>query len=254
MIRTISRRVAHFFEPFLDVCAPRICAICERHPAQSVQPHDHRTSDGRAYGSDYLCNRCLDRLPIAPAPEFILDDLVQRFPGDDLAIDTVRSCFAARARDDKGLMGLIHLLKYGGIPHIGVDLGRILGDRGLVHPVDADLLVPVPVHAARRRERGYNQAERIASGITDVLGIPTVDDAVRRTRYRRSQTSLRGTSRESNVDGVFGPGPAAHQLRDRSVVLIDDVLTTGSTLNALAHCALDCGARTVHAMTVVRAT
>jgi ComF family protein len=256
MIGTISRRAKSFFEPFLDVCAPRICAVCESRPVERREtPRRDRDDDASGPVSDYVCAVCLDRLPLAPSPEHIHNELVSRFPGDALALASARSCFAARAHDEHGVMSLVHHLKYRGIPHVGVDLGRILAGHFAQDPtiMGAHLLIPVPVHPARRRERGYNQAERIAAGASEILGIAVHDHSVRRTRNRRSQTSLRGAQRMRNVEESFAPGLASELIRDRTVILIDDVLTTGSTLNALAHCVLECGARNVHAMTVIRA-
>ena len=117
----------------------------------------------------------------------------------------------------------------------------------------ADLAVPVPLHSRRRRARGYNQAADLAAH----LPLPSVG-ALRRTRYTPSQTGLPAGRRHRNVRGAFAParrGPfvdPAARVRGQVVVLVDDVSTTGATLEACARVLGDMGAREVRALTVAR--
>jgi ComF family protein len=113
--------------------------------------------------------------------------------------------------------------------------------------VDADVAVPVPLHRARQRARGFNQARALAVH----LGLP-VSDALIRTRPTESQADLPAERRHSNVRGAFAISRHA-DVEGRTVVLIDDVMTTGATLNACAAVLLDAGAAEVRALTAARA-
>jgi ComF family protein len=106
----------------------------------------------------------------------------------------------------------------------------------------------IPIHAARRRERGYNQAELIARGVADALGLPLLD-VMRRTRYTGTQTALSEQQRLVNLQNAF----IVHSpdlIRNARILLIDDVLTTGATLNTAAEALLMAGARRVDALTI----
>lgn len=132
---------------------------------------------------------------------------------------------------DSPIQSLIHALKYYHRPEIGEQLGRDFARH--LAPVDRleDLtgIVPVPIHPTRRRERGYNQAEHIAKGLSDVLGVPIYPNALRRTEFRGSQTKLTAEERLENVRKAFGVG--AGNFAGGHLLLVDDVLTTGATLD-----------------------
>ncbi len=134
----------------------------------------------------------------------------------------------------------IHKLKFSGIKHIGPFLGRQIAASADLAPTLAslDLLVPVPLHSARQRERGYNQAEQIAHGLADALTIPLDTGCVRRCRPTLQQARLQASERVANTEGAFESvrSPAGAPL---CIGLVDDVLTTGATLSACAA-ALDC--------------
>jgi ComF family protein len=111
----------------------------------------------------------------------------------------------------------------------------------------AEVAVPVPLHASRRRERGFNQAEDLARSI----GLPIVA-ALRRVRRTPPQADLPAGKRHGNVRGAFAPGSDCPSITGRIVVLIDDVSTTGATLDACARVLKDAGAREVRALTAAR--
>lgn len=133
-------------------------------------------------------------------------------------------------------------LKFRGARALGARLGRMLGDKILA---PFDVLVPVPLHPARLRERGYDQAAAIAGGIARACGATSLEDAIRRTRATPPQSRLDLQQRRRNVDGAFTLGPRAAKLRQMRVVLVDDVVTTGATIRACAQVLLEAGARSV---------
>ncbi len=115
-------------------------------------------------------------------------------------------------------------------------------------------IVPVPLSATRYRERGYNQAERLASGLGHELGLPVWADVLVRNRDTHSQVRLTPSERASNVSSAFvSPTAARTRLRGTHVLLVDDVITTAATLNACAQALADGGARIISCVTFGRA-
>jgi ComF family protein len=131
--------------------------------------------------------------------------------------------------------------------HLGLELARVVGP---MQPVDA--LTPVPLHRSRLRARGYNQSALLAAVVAETLNLPVVE-AVVRTRATAQQTRLSGPERTANVAGAFALSPG-FDLSGANVVLIDDVVTTSSTLNACAQVLTDNGAVMVRAATLARQT
>lgn len=145
------------------------------------------------------------------------------------------------------LRAIVHALKYDGRPTLARHLGARMRQAGAAVLSGADLVVAVPLHRSRERARGFNQARELGRH----LGIP-VADALVRTRRTPSQADLPAARRHANVRGAFAwrPGVA---VRGRTIVLVDDVSTTGATLNACAGPLLDAGAAEVRALTAARA-
>ena len=152
------------------------------------------------------------------------------------------------------LQAVIHALKYQHIPQVGVSLGEDLGRR-IMHTNDPpDVLIPVPLHPAKLREREYNQAEQIARGVMAITGARVITDTVFRTVNTRTQTELTALERRRNVAEAFRIGPTKDaRLMNASVMIIDDVLTTGATISELARLVRACGCSGVRAGTTALA-
>lgn len=115
-------------------------------------------------------------------------------------------------------------------------IGRFLGNSlATIVPWEVDMVVPVPLHPLRERERGYNQAGEIASGLARIARIPIVVNALVRVRVTAPQTSLDLISRSVNVHGAFASGSGAALIGGRRILLVDDVITTGATALACAE-------------------
>lgn len=125
---------------------------------------------------------------------------------------------------------LVHALKYKNQPEIGLKLGRLIGDR--IQKTDwintYISLIPVPLHPVRKVKRGYNQAEKLAQGISEVTGISVRNDILLRTENNITQTGKSKIDRWENVKSIFTCQPHP----THPVILVDDILTTGSTLEA----------------------
>lgn len=135
-----------------------------------------------------------------------------------------------------GLKEMVHRLKYKGFAHIGVSLGRVLADAftEAAWPLRHCVIVPIPLHAYRLAERGYNQAELIAQGLSTMLSVPLAADALVRVRRTADQKHLVAASRARNVSGAFAVRQVS-AVSGRRVLLVDDVMTTGSTINEAAR-------------------
>jgi ComF family protein len=147
----------------------------------------------------------------------------------------------------------LHRLKYGGERRLVAPLAEALATRWQAAGRGGDLMVPVPVHRERARLRGYDQAVLLTAAVSARLGLPW-RPALERTRRTCPQYELGRRARRSNVRGAFAlrsPHEAA-TIQDRWAVLVDDVVTTGSTLVACAEALYDAGALAVSALTVAR--
>lgn len=147
---------------------------------------------------------------------------------------------------------LIHLLKYRGQLAVGRVLGALLARS--VHALglqrDVDCVVPVPLHPGRHADRGFNQSAEIARRVARMLGREASEGAIGRVRDTRPQVGLRPEERRQNIGGAF---VASSGLRGLRVAVVDDVLTTGATVGAVAAALREAGAMSVDVWCVARA-
>jgi len=131
---------------------------------------------------------------------------------------------------------LLHDLKYRGNRRAGLYLGLLLGQE-IKHTSlsDCDLMVPVPLHRHRLRQRGYNQSDIIARGASLITGIPVADHLIKRYRYQDSQTSMNRQERFENMARAFSLYDYTTDLHEKKILLVDDIVTTGATLEACSQ-------------------
>ena len=143
----------------------------------------------------------------------------------------------------------IHALKYERVTAIAEPLGGVLADYLTQHPLPVTLLVPVPLHIERQRERGYNQSVLLAQALSRRLGYAVNTTALVRERHTKPQVGLNEGERRQNLLGAFR---CAQRLDGARVLLIDDVCTTGSTMVECAAALRDAGAETIWGLTLAR--
>jgi len=148
---------------------------------------------------------------------------------------------------DGALRAIIHAFKYGGRRSLARPLAELMRTRGAELLEGATVAVPVPLHVSRRRERGFNQADDLARH----LRLPVIA-ALKRTRATAAQAELPAARRHGNVRGAFAPTRRATSLAGAVVLLVDDVSTTGATLDACARALKAAGVREVRALTAAR--
>lgn len=199
----------------LSVVFPTFCPVCNQ-----------RLTDRQ----DEICQGCLDRLPRTGEIAIegnITEDKFHDYPN-------VVRCAAWLQYSPKNITGqLIHKLKYQSHPWIGYYLGRAVAEEYI--PFDffntIDIIIPVPLHPKRLRERGYNQAEWIARGIREEIGVPIDTAHVKRIVDNTKQAHLIGPERKKNVSNIFRVDHP-EELYHKHILLVDDVITTGATLRS----------------------
>jgi len=145
----------------------------------------------------------------------------------------------------------IYQLKYKNLRALAAPLARLLNDYLITNPVPGEILVPVPLHRQRLRERGYNQSSLLVRELAKLTSLPVVDDCLIRERHAppQARTATVG-ERQSNVADAFACRD--QRLRGRQVLLIDDVSTSGATLNACATALKTVGAISVWGLVLAR--
>lgn len=169
------------------------------------------------------------------------------------AIETLKHIYAHWMFDKTGTVQLLHqALKYQNRPAYGHALGQRIG-QGLqgIFPLDSipHAIVPIPLHAKRYFERGYNQSFMLAAGISAITRIPIENRALVRSLHTSTQTGLGQDDRWKNVSSAFKI-TAPQAIHGRHILLVDDVLTTGATLLSAAHTLMGAGAQSVSLATL----
>ena len=235
VIETINLRWRGLRSQFLDVLLPPRCVGCGRVGV-------------------WLCTECLSQISLVKPPfctrcgdAVVADGLCARCRTSPLRIECIRSV----AYFEGVLREAVHRLKYRGVTALADPLGGLMAGYWTQHPMPADVVVPVPLHAARLRERGYNQAALLAREMTRRVGLAVDEQTLIRRRATTPQVELSGSQRKENVRDAFLC--CGHSLSGKQVLLVDDVCTTGATLEACAVALYEGGAHGVRALTLAHA-
>jgi ComF family protein len=191
---------------------------------------------------ELLCGQCIVQLPhtgYAALP----DNPVEKMFTGRLPLQSAAAQFYFTK--DALVQHLIHQLKYKGNTDIGLYMGRLMGQALLETNrfCGIDCLVPLPMYAAKERQRGYNQATILCRGMAEAMSLPISAQQVIRQRSTQTQTRKQRTGRWQNVEGSFAVA-APEALAGKHILLVDDVVTTGATLDACGNAILQvAGAR-----------
>lgn len=171
-----------------------------------------------------------------------------------IPLDSIRACMKYGLYERR----LIFELKYNGHTYMARILGKILADRvssdaGAAELLQADFIIPVPMHRSKERQRGFNQAAMVAGYLGGFLGIPVLKDGLLRTESTAAQRSVAGRDRLSNLSGAFFPGCGGHlseRIGGKRVILLDDIFTTGATAICCGQVLKKAGAARIDVLTV----
>lgn len=205
------------FKDFISLFFPKVCLGC-----QNTLPHQ----------VEFICAKCRYDLPKTNNHNIQIDSINEKFQN----IIDLKAMYAFTYFYKGGLMQrLMYAFKYKGQSELAVALGKwyaqsLQADLGTL---DIDLIVPVPLHAKKRKMRGFNQAERIADGIGQVIDRPVIGDLLLRHKMNESLTGLSKKARIKTMNDAYQLNDAyTTMFNGKRILLVDDVLTTGSTVIA----------------------
>jgi ComF family protein len=225
-----------WFKHFLDIIYPRACEAC---------------GEALLGGENLICMNCLIDLPRTNSHIQQLDNISNRFWGKIPVADTLTFLkFSKKGKVQK----LLHELKYRNKPEVGKYLGNIYGIDLKIVGFDkkVDLLISVPLHPSKLIQRGYNQSDCIAQGLSEALNVPFEPNAVQKRMFTESQTKKSRIERFQNVENIFEV-IEYEKIKNKRIAIVDDVLTTGSTLESLGITLLNAEAKEISIITIAAA-
>ncbi|NJC27261.1 ComF family protein [Neolewinella antarctica] len=214
----IKRLLIDAYQGAASLLYPTLCLNCQTTIRPAAEPP--------------LCLHCFSNLSFTNYWNLPENDLTDRFAG---RVPLVTAVALLDYGHGSVCQELIHALKYHNRPNVGEQLGKMLGEHLSNHAFlsDLDAIVPVPIHRKRLRKRGYNQALHIARGLAAKMDLPVREHGLIRTDFKGSQTTLGSLDRLKNVADLFAVGK--HDFTGQHVLLVDDVVTTGATLDYCAQ-------------------
>jgi ComF family protein len=218
--------LTHFFDFFL----PRFCPGCDKKLEAKEEP---------------ICSECLESILITDY-ERLQVEFNKNFRSAQV-IEDFYSKFVFET--DKTLQNIIHALKYKQKFKLGYFLGKILAQGIQAKGWQIDFIVPVPIHHLKKVERGFNQSEYIAKGLSSVLNIPYATKLIKRVKHTESQTKLNMNQRALNVANAF-KAKNSGKIAGKNFLLVDDVCTTGATLQECGIVLYRAGAKKIYASSV----
>jgi ComF family protein len=217
---------------FLDFFLPQYCAGCSKKLDVS-EPQ--------------VCDDCFSDLLIADTNRIEIE-----FERKFEKTGYIQDFFSPYVFESEGTIhNIIHSIKYNRRFRVGVLLGNKLAEAllGKISSWKIDIVIPVPLHHLKKAERGFNQSEFIVRGLRDSSTIPYSTNIIKRIRFTESQTKLNMRQREENVAGAFKVS-RKKKVVNKNILLVDDVITTGATVNECAKVLIENGVNEVYASSV----
>ena len=213
-----------YLQELLNLFYPRLCLLCDAALVQS---------------EELLCTHCQAALPHTYLHEQRSEVLFRKIRST-LPIEHVLAYLLYQKAGST--QKLLQLIKYKNYPELAYLLGRHFGSRLSVSAMAGafDCIIPVPLHTSKQQQRGYNQSERFAEGLAVGLHLPVATDWIVRTTPSATQTRKSRLERWLNVAEIFVV-PQPEKLKGKRILLVDDVVTTGATLEACGHVLLKAG-------------
>jgi ComF family protein len=206
------------WDDFISLLFPRLCYAC---------------GENLLRNEDLICTGCYAFIPRTNFHTETNNPVAQLFWGRCMVEKAASFSYYSKG---SRIMKLIHNLKYKGIAEIGYLLGRMYGPslRSSGFTSDIDLIIPVPLHPSRERARGFNQSDIISRGIADATGLTVSACSLSRRMPSSTQTRRSRYDRWTNVEGIFSV-ENPENLAGKHILLVDDVITTGSTIESCAN-------------------
>lgn len=200
---------------------------------------------------EVICTKCRLSLPRSNSHLIEIPSLADKFAGKVL----VKSVYTFLKFEKAGkVQRLLHQLKYNNRPDVGQTLGRLYGQELRMTQVNEqlDLLLPIPLHSRKLAQRGYNQSDTITQGLSETLAVDWSATILKRSKFTSTQTRKTRMERFENVSGIFEI-TAPEQIKGKRIGIVDDVVTTGSTLESAIIELLQNGAKEVSVITLAAA-
>ncbi len=216
----------------LDFFLPRICISCEEKLKENEK---------------CICSNCLSSIQKTDK-DLLLKEYNRKFKKENIITDFLSLYIFEK---DKVLQSVIHDLKYKGNIKAGFFLGELAGKYFYDEILrwNPDFIIPVPLYHLKKAERGYNQSYYISKAISKIVNIPVKTTVLKRTRYTQSQTELNLEERKINVCGAFSV-KKKNLIRNRTFLIVDDVITTGATISECGKVLLENGASKIYALSI----
>jgi ComF family protein len=214
------------FSDFIGLFFPKYCRGCD---------------DALVHGEELVCTKCILEMPRSNYHLEKENPFYKRIHGR-IPVKYVMTLF--KFVKGSRVQQILHSLKYKNQPELGNLLGRVYGAdlKKSGYEKEFDLIIPVPIHSSRRRKRGYNQSDEFGKGLSEILGIPCSDEVMVRRSKTETQTKKTKLDRWANVSEVFKL-VKPEEIQDKRILLVDDVMTTGATLEACGRLIVDSGCR-----------
>jgi ComF family protein len=213
---------------FISLFYPEVCITC---------------GEGLAEKEEFICTSCFYKLPKTDYHNHPQNPLYKVFYGRAEIQAAAAYCYFTKGNM---VQDLVHEIKYNGKKELGVCFGKWYGaDLKNVSPFsELDYIIPVPLHPKKLKRRGYNQSACFAEGLSQAMNVAVLQNGLKRIKDTETQTNKSRFSRWENVKDVFAVENAG-QLRHKHVLVVDDIITTGATVEACIHVLKEAGVKSV---------